>query len=112
MRDAERPRIHTFIATSPLHIEHKLQMTPRGGDRPGATRPSPGARNHTDDVEWSAEDATRTEIDFLCRMRRGRDQGRRHHDQPARHRRLRDAGGIQRDLHATLLRAGARTPTR
>ena len=54
------------------------------------------ARNHTDDVEWSAEDATRTEHRFPLPLRRGRDQGRRHHDQHPRHRRLHGAGGVLR----------------
>ncbi len=65
------------------------------------------ARNWVEDVEWSAEDATRTEHDFLCRCRRGRDQGRRDDDQHARHRRLRRAGRVRRAVHdAARARAG------
>ena len=52
------------------------------------------ARNLTDDVQWSAEDATRTERDFLCRMRRTRDPFRRDDDQHPRHGGLYDAAGI------------------
>jgi 2-isopropylmalate synthase len=63
---AERRRIHTFISTSPLHMKFKLQMEPEQVYQKvieSVTR----ARNHTDDVEWSPEDGTRTEHDFLCR---------------------------------------------
>ena len=63
---AKRGRIHTFIATSPLHMEVKLGMTPEQvlqASIDAVTR----ARKYTDDVEWSAEDATRADIDFLCR---------------------------------------------
>ncbi|HEX9646637.1 MAG TPA: 2-isopropylmalate synthase [Alphaproteobacteria bacterium] len=63
---AKRKRIHTFISTSPLHMKHKLQMTPEDVHQAvidSVTR----ARNLCDDVEWSPEDGTRTEHDFLCR---------------------------------------------
>ena len=66
IRPAKRKRIHTFISTSPVHMKYKLQKEAHEvyemviGQ---VTR----ARSHTDDVEWSAEDATRTEHDFLCR---------------------------------------------
>ena len=63
---AERGRIHTFIATSPLHRTHKLNMdTEQVLD--AITQSVTLARRFTDDVEWSAEDAVRTEPDFLCR---------------------------------------------
>ncbi|MGA7675273.1 MAG: 2-isopropylmalate synthase [Rhizomicrobium sp.] len=66
VKTAKRPRIHTFISTSPVHMKHKLQMGPNAVlDAVGASVAR--ARNLTDDVEWSAEDATRTERDFLCR---------------------------------------------
>jgi 2-isopropylmalate synthase len=66
VRHAKRPRIHTFISTSPIHMKHKLQMEP---DQvlDMVEQSVRRARNHTDDVEWSAEDATRTERDFLRR---------------------------------------------
>ncbi len=63
---AESKRIHTFISTSPLHMKHKLQMSPTNVLE--AVKMSVSfALNFTDDVEWSAEDASRTEDDFLCR---------------------------------------------
>jgi 2-isopropylmalate synthase len=66
LKPAERRRIHTFISTSPLHMEHKLRMSPDQVIE--AIRFSVElARNHAADVEWSAEDGTRTEADFLCR---------------------------------------------
>jgi len=66
VKPAARPRIHTFISTSPLHMKHKLQMEPEevlAAVTTSVTR----ARNFVDDVEWSAEDGSRTEHDFLCR---------------------------------------------
>ena len=66
LKGAVRPRIHTFISTSPVHMKHKLQMGENAVlEAIGASVTR--ARNHTDDVEWSAEDATRTVPDFLCR---------------------------------------------
>jgi len=66
LKYAARPRIHTFISTSPLHMKHKLQMEPEAVHQ--AVIDSVGhARNLCDDVEWSPEDGTRTEHDFLCR---------------------------------------------
>jgi 2-isopropylmalate synthase len=66
LKEARRPRIHTFISTSPVHMKHKLQMGPNAVlDAVGASVTR--ARGFTDDVQWSAEDATRTERDFLCR---------------------------------------------
>jgi 2-isopropylmalate synthase len=66
IKPAPRKRIHTFISTSPIHMKHKLQMEPEAVLE--AIQASVSlARNHTDDVEWSAEDATRTERDFLRR---------------------------------------------
>lgn len=61
---APRRRIHTFIATSPLHRKHKLNMEPREV-LAAITASVTFARKFTDDVEWSAEDAVRTEPDFL-----------------------------------------------
>jgi 2-isopropylmalate synthase len=66
LKPARRPRIHTFIATSPLHMKVKLNKSPE--DVLEAIRESVTlARNLVDDVEWSAEDATRSEPDFLAR---------------------------------------------
>ena len=66
VRHAARPRIHTFISTSPVHMKHKLQMGPNA-ELEAVGRSVAHARNIVDDVEWSAEDATRTEFDFLCK---------------------------------------------
>lgn len=60
-----RGRIHTFISTSPLHMQYKLQMSPEAVLE-AVERSVAFARNLTDDVEWSAEDGSRTEDDFLC----------------------------------------------
>jgi 2-isopropylmalate synthase len=67
LRPAARPRVHVFIATSPIHMEHKLRMTPDEvvAAAEAAVRQ---ARRCTDDVEFSAEDASRSEVDFLCRV--------------------------------------------
>jgi len=59
-------RIHTFISTSPLHMKHKLQMEPEQVFQ-RITESVTFARNLCEDVEWSAEDGSRTEHDFLCR---------------------------------------------
>jgi 2-isopropylmalate synthase len=67
LKPARAGRIHTFIATSPLHMEKKLRMAPE--DVIIAARNSVRfARNGIDDVEFSCEDAGRSNIDFLCRI--------------------------------------------
>ncbi|GBQ63716.1 2-isopropylmalate synthase [Ameyamaea chiangmaiensis NBRC 103196] len=66
IRPAERGRIHNFISTSPLHMKYKLRMEPETVLEL-ITAGNTSARNFTDDVEWSAEDGSRTEPDFLCR---------------------------------------------
>ncbi len=66
VRHAVNPRIHTFISTSPLHMKYKLQKDP-AEVLEMVTAQVTRARNHVGDVEWSAEDGTRTEMDFLCR---------------------------------------------
>jgi len=67
IRGAKSGRIHTFIATSPIHMQHKLRMTPEQVLE-GAVRSVKLAREYTDDVEFSAEDAVRSDVDFLCRI--------------------------------------------
>ncbi len=64
---ANAGRIHTFIATSPIHMKHKLQMEPDQvlEQAVGAVKM---ARGLIDDVEFSLEDASRTEFDFMCRI--------------------------------------------
>ncbi len=64
---ATRSRIHTFIATSDLHLERKLRMS-REDCLAAVIASVTQAAGYTDDVEFSAEDATRTDIDFLCRV--------------------------------------------
>ena len=66
LKGAQRGRIHTFISTSPVHMKHKLQMEP-SAVLEAISASVHRARNWTDDVQWSAEDATRTEHDFLYR---------------------------------------------
>jgi len=66
LRGGPRPRIHVFIATSPLHMKYKLQMEPERVLQSVADNVA-YARNLCEDVEWSAEDGTRSEHDFLCR---------------------------------------------
>src|ERR1700744_453475 len=63
---AKRRRIHTFLSTSPVHMKYKLQKEPHEVFEMVIAQVT-RARNYTDDVEWSSEDGTRTEHDFLCR---------------------------------------------
>ncbi len=66
LKPAARARIHTFISTSPVHMKHKLQMAPEEVLEAVISSVTL-ARNFCEDVEWSPEDATRTDHDFLCR---------------------------------------------
>ena len=66
LRGAERRRIHVFLSTSPLHMKYKLRMEPDAVLQLTIDSVTL-ARQHTDDVEWSAEDGSRTEPEFLCR---------------------------------------------
>ena len=66
VKPAPRHRIHTFISTSPLHMKFKLQMEPEAVLQ-AVTDSVTFARSLVDDVEWSSEDGSRTEHDFLCR---------------------------------------------
>ena len=67
IKPARSGRIHTFIATSPIHMEKKLRMTPDQVAE-AAVNAVKSALKYTDDVEFSAEDAVRSEMDFLCRV--------------------------------------------
>jgi 2-isopropylmalate synthase len=66
VRHAEKPRIHTFVSTSPIHLAHQMRK-----DEDQVVEiiqeTVTQARNLVDDVEWSAMDATRTSVDYLCR---------------------------------------------
>lgn len=64
---AANPRLHVFLSTSPLHREHKLRMT-KEQILESVHRHVSLARSYIDDVEFSAEDATRTELDFLTEV--------------------------------------------
>jgi 2-isopropylmalate synthase len=67
VRNARSPRVHTFIATSPIHMEKKLRMEPSQVIEQ-AVKAVKWAREYTDNVEFSPEDAGRSDIDFLCRI--------------------------------------------
>ncbi len=67
IKPAKRGRIHTFIGTSPLHRQHQLGLS-QDQVHERVIQSVTRARNFTDDVEWSAMDATRTEFDYLCRV--------------------------------------------
>src|SRR5215207_3813735 len=67
VRDAERPRVHTFISTSDIHIEHQLQSTRE--DVKGQARAAVAhARSLVDDVEFSPMDATRADVEFTAEV--------------------------------------------
>jgi 2-isopropylmalate synthase len=67
VRDAEHPRIHTFLATSDIHLEFKLKIS-RSEALQQAREAVSLAKLRCDDVEFSPEDATRSEFDFLCQV--------------------------------------------
>ncbi len=67
LKPARSSRIHTFLATSPIHMKEKLRMTPDQVVEQ-AVRAVKHARKYTDNVEFSPEDAGRSELDFLCRV--------------------------------------------
>jgi len=66
LKYAPRFRIHTFISTSPLHMKHKLNMSPEDVYE-SIGKHVAYARKFTDDVEWSCEDGTRTDMDYMCK---------------------------------------------
>ncbi|OQW94812.1 MAG: 2-isopropylmalate synthase [Beggiatoa sp. IS2] len=67
LKGASSMRIHTFLATSPIHMEKKLRMTPDQVVEQ-AVKAVKHARQYTDNVEFSPEDAGRSDVDFLCRV--------------------------------------------
>lgn len=67
LEGAVRPRIHVFVATSDIHLQHKLRIS-RQQCLQQAAEAVRLARTYSDDVEFSAEDATRTDRDFLCQV--------------------------------------------
>jgi len=66
LKTAPRFRIHTFISTSPLHMKHKLNKSPEQVYE-SIKEHVTYARKFTDDVEWSCEDGTRTDMDYMCK---------------------------------------------
>ncbi len=70
LKPAKQSRIHTFLSTSPVHMKYKLQMEPEDVYEAVLSSVS-HARKYTDNVQWSPEDGTRTEHDFLCRCVEG-----------------------------------------
>ena len=66
LKHAPRFRIHTFISTSPLHMKHKLNKSPEEVYE-AIKEHVTYARKFTDDVEWSCEDGTRTDMDYMCK---------------------------------------------
>ncbi|OGS38962.1 MAG: 2-isopropylmalate synthase [Elusimicrobia bacterium RIFOXYD2_FULL_34_30] len=70
VKHSKRRRIHTFLATSPIHMKYKLKMS-QDQVFQAAIDAVRYAKNKTDDVEFSPEDAARSEIDFLCRIVEG-----------------------------------------
>jgi 2-isopropylmalate synthase len=67
VRDSQRPRIHTFLATSDIHIKHKLQTTRE--DVKGQVRAAVAqARGYTEDVEFSPEDGSRSDVEFMAEV--------------------------------------------
>ncbi|RLA84269.1 MAG: 2-isopropylmalate synthase, partial [Deltaproteobacteria bacterium] len=67
IKGADEPRIHTFIATSDIHLKYKLRMS-REQVLEALTDAVSYAKKFTDNVEFSPEDATRTDLDFLCQV--------------------------------------------
>ncbi|MGD1821669.1 MAG: 2-isopropylmalate synthase [Pleomorphochaeta sp.] len=67
IKNARRPRIHTFLATSDLHLEYKLKMS-REEALERSIKMVKYARNLCEDVEFSLEDATRTDLDYMCQV--------------------------------------------
>jgi 2-isopropylmalate synthase len=67
VKGAKRPRIHTFISSSDIHLQHQFRLT-REQALEVARSMVARAKGYTDDVEFSPMDATRSEVDYLCRM--------------------------------------------
>ena len=95
VKGAEAPRIHTFIATSDIHLEHKLRMT-REQVIERVDHMVKFAKGFTSDVEFSAEDATRSDWDYLSQVIRHGHRSRRDDGQRPGHGRLHHAGRVRR----------------
>ena len=101
IKDSERPRIHTFIATSDIHIERKLQTTK--DDVKGQARAAVAhAKQYTDDVEFSPEDGSRSDVEFMAEVIQiAIDEGATTINVPG-HRRLHDAARVPGDVRGAL----------
>ena len=111
IKGANSGRIHTFIATSPIHMKHKLRMEP-DAVLEAAVRAVKLARQYTDDVEFSAEDAVRSDVDFLCRIFEATIAAGATHDQRPRHGRLQRAASCWGELFRAAASRASPTPTR
>ena len=87
VEEADRARIHIFLASSDIHLEHKLKIR-RSEALDQVDAAVRLARTYVDDVEFSPEDATRSDPDFLCNMVAVAIDAGATRDQSARHRRL------------------------
>ena len=105
---AAPPRIHVFLATSDIHLKYKLKKTRDAGAGRGGRGRSSWRASYVDDVEFSAEDGGRTEVDYLDRGLAGGRRRRRHDGQHPRHRRLLAPRGVRRADRAGRARAGRR----
>ena len=94
VKDADRPRVHTFISTSDIHIQHQLQST-RADVLGQAKAAVAHARSLVEDVEFSPMDATRADVDFTAEVVAAAHRGGRDHDQHPGHGRLRDAERVR-----------------
>ncbi len=92
---AARPRVHVFLATSAIHLKHKLRITQAECLEQAAAAVRLAKSAHAD-VEFSAEDASRTDYSFLREVLQAVQRGGRHRLQRARHRRLRGARRVRR----------------
>ena len=99
-----RPVIHTFLATSAIHLKYKLKITPEEALRAGGRRACALARTFCADVEFSAEDASRTDYGYLREVLQAVHEAGRHDAQRARHGRLRAARRVRRDGRASCVR--------
>ena len=98
-KDAARPRIHTFISTSDIHIKYQMQ-TDREDVKGQAKAAVTMAKAYCDDVEFSPMDASRSDFEFTAEVLQIAIDAGRDDDQRPRHGRLRDAGGVRGDVDA------------
>ncbi len=102
---ARRPRIHTFVATSDIHLKYKLRKS-RAEVLEASVEAVTHARGYCEDVEFSPEDASRSDFDYMCDVLEAVIDAGRGHDQHPRHRGLRHPREWVR-AHRAHPRAGA-----